>query len=136
MIARMVRRLATAIVAPVMAFCMLHLRSLQVTDAKRETPFGAYLTLRLVMTTLALAIIGGVSLATDYGPQTNRILLAAATMAAIEALSDMMYGAMQQRDHHGIVARSMLLKGGGSIATFALVLTTAGNAFWALMAAA
>ena len=60
--------LALAICAPIVMFTNLQLRAIQATDANELYEFGHYLSLRLVMSTLALVTITMVAVASSYGP--------------------------------------------------------------------
>src|SRR5579864_9762127 len=55
--------LALAITAPVFVFAGLNLRTVQVTDARRDFQFGDYLGLRLLSIAAALAVVFAIEIA-------------------------------------------------------------------------
>jgi len=109
--------LGLSITAPVMILLNLNLRSAQATDARREFTFADYLGLRLASTTIAFAIILGISVA-GYGPTISIIIGLVALAKTIEAISDIFYGLMQQHERMDLVATSMILKGVLSLGAF------------------
>ncbi len=137
--------LAFAIAAPVFMFTNLALRSVQVTDAAHAYRFGEYLVLRLAMTALGLATVAGLLLVTDYERSIVLVTALVGVAKASESLSDICYGLMQQRERMDLIARSLVLKGLGSLGavtsilalTGSLVLAVAGlAASWLLLFAA
>ncbi len=124
--------LAFAIAAPVFMFTNLALRSVQVTDASRDHAFGDYFVLRLVMTALGLAVIAGLLLVTDYDRDIVLVTALVGLAKASESLSDICYGLMQQRERMDLIARSMVLKGVGSLGAVAALLASTGSLVWAV----
>src|SRR5215831_17093054 len=61
--------LGLAVVYPVMMFTNLQLRAVLTSDIQRQTPFGYYIGLRLLTTSLALPIIFAISQMLGYGWQ-------------------------------------------------------------------
>src|SRR5580765_4138092 len=108
--------LGLAIATPVMMFTNLHLRAVQATDARRLASFGEYLRLRGAMTLCGLAVIGGIVWTGSYERQTAMVILAVALAKGIETLSDIHYGLFQLNDRLDQIGRSMLLRGGLSVA--------------------
>jgi O-antigen/teichoic acid export membrane protein len=92
-------------------FTNLDLGSVQATDAKREYSFGDYLSLRLIMSMLALAVIAGISLFSDYGRETAIVVMLIGLSKAIEAISDIFYGLFQQRERMDRMSISKMIKG-------------------------
>jgi O-antigen/teichoic acid export membrane protein len=112
--ARMVGEFALglAIAGPVMLFASLQLRGIQATDAAGRYRFGQYLALRLVTNVVALLCLCGA------GP----VALVIGLGKACEGISDVCYGAFQQRERMDLISKSMLLKGGLSLVGMALAL--------------
>lgn len=111
--------LALAITAPAMLASGLQLRVIQATDARGEHSFGVYLGLRLVMTALALAAIAAVAVAGQSRGMIALILLVGLAKA-IESISDVVFGLLQQHEDLRRIALSMLAKGVLSVASMAL----------------
>ncbi len=103
--------LGLAITAPVVMFASLELRGIQATDAKREYLFGDYLGLRLITTVLAVLVIMGIVLVSGYRLETALIVFMIGLAKAFEAVSDVFYGLLQQRERMDRIAKSMIIKG-------------------------
>lgn len=103
--------LALAVTCPVMAFFMMQLRMVQATDAQREYHFGDYFALRLATTGLAVAAIVAIAAASGYRIELVGVIVAAAISAAIDSVSDIVYGLLQQRERMDRVAKSLIIKG-------------------------
>jgi O-antigen/teichoic acid export membrane protein len=115
--------LGLAISTPIMMLANLQLRAIQATDARHEYQFGDYLALRLTLIGLALLAIAGIAAQSGYQQQTFLVILAVGCTRAIDAISDICYGLLQQHERMDRVALSMILRGG-----VALVALTAGVA--------
>jgi O-antigen/teichoic acid export membrane protein len=116
--------LGLAIAVPIMSFATLKTRLVQATDAKREYEFGDYFGLRLITTSLALLVIAGIALLTDYQMETRLVILAVGVAKAFESISDVFYGLLQQRERMDRIAKSMMIRG-----PLALVALGAGTYF-------
>lgn len=123
--------LALALTAPVMLLANLQLRIIQATDARREFAFADYLGLRLITVGLALLVIGGGALMlADYSRETALIVLALGLAKAVEAISDVLYGLLQQRERMRLIAISLMLKGAMSLLALGLGVVLTGRVFW------
>lgn len=112
--------LALAITAPAMLASGLQLRAIQATDARGEHPFGVYLGLRLVTTALALAAIAAIAVAGGQSRPMIALILLVGIAKAIESVSDVVFGLLQQHEDLRRIALSMLAKGVLSVASMAL----------------
>jgi len=101
--------LGLAVVSPVMMFANLQLRALLATDARGDFQFRDYVSLRLATTALALIVIAVVSLA--YRIELLLVILGIGIAKAVESLSDILFGLLQQRERMDLIGRSMMLKG-------------------------
>ncbi len=128
--------LALAITTPVMALLMLQLRAVQATDAKGEYRFGDYLALRLAMMALALAVIPSISLLSGHRRETALVIIVVAFSAGIDAVSDVVYGLLQQRERMDRIAQSMMLKGIVSLAAVAVAMLGTNRVIYAVLAMA
>ncbi len=128
--------LALAITTPVMAFFMLQLRSVQATDARREYQFGDYLGLRLLAVVMAMAAVAGICLTSGYSQTTMLIILAAGASAAIDSISDVIYGLLQQRERMDRIAQSMIVRGAVSLMALAAAILATGSVLYGILAIA
>ncbi|MCY7273611.1 MAG: lipopolysaccharide biosynthesis protein, partial [Phormidesmis sp. CAN_BIN44] len=96
--------LGLAVTAPMMLLCNLQLRAIQATDTQRQYQFSDYFSLRLVTTTLALVMIVGVVLLGGYRGDTAWIILTIGIAKAIESISDVFYGFLQQQERMDRIA--------------------------------
>lgn len=102
--------LALAVAAPVMLFCNLSLRQVQVTDARETSPFADYLAIRVATSVLSLVLIAGIGLF-YYGGETAAVIVAVGVAKAFESLSDIYYGLEQRHERLDLVSRSLILRG-------------------------
>lgn len=100
--------LGLSLTSPLFLMLGLQLRSVQATDAQRSYPFSQYVSLRLVCMLTALVLTAGLGL---LYPQARAILWWLGLAKALEGLSDVCYGMMQQRERLDIVARSTIFRG-------------------------
>ena len=128
--------LALAVTTPVMAFFMLQLRSVQATDAQGDYRFGDYLGLRLITAVMAMVTVAAICLASGYDQATTLIILAAAASAAVDSISDVVYGLLQQRERMDRIALSMIVRGAVALAALAAATLTTRNVFYGILAIA
>ena len=128
--------LGLAVTAPVITLANLHLRVLEATDARNEYPFAVYLSLRLVSTALALAAITMIALASGYHGATLAVILGVGLAKSFEAISDVVFGLLQEAENLRRVATSMLAKGLLSVFAVGGVLRLTGDLFMATLAMA
>lgn len=109
--------LALAVSAPIYMALNLQLRGVQAIDAAQTYRFGDYLTLRLIMTVVALIIL--TLIVQNYDPEVRLVIGLIGIAKAFESISDVLYGRMQARERMDIIARSTLIK--GPLSLFALL---------------
>jgi O-antigen/teichoic acid export membrane protein len=107
--------LGLAITAPIMLFAGLQLRAVQATDARRLVPFADYAGTRTLSTCAAVLLICAIGVA-GYRGATAAAIAALALSKGIESLSDIVYGLWQLQERMDLVARSLMLRGGLSLA--------------------
>lgn len=113
--------LAFAITAPVMMLANLQLRALQATDATRQFVFGHYFALRLVTASAALVACMSIGYF-SMGSRHRAVLGTIALAKAAESMSDVVYGALQQREQMKTIAISLIVKGICSVAVLGAML--------------
>lgn len=124
--------LGYAVTAPVFLLAGVHLRASQATDAARRFRFADYLAVRVAgmgAGLLATVVIVGLS---AYDATTRLVVLAVAASKAVEGMSDVYYGAMQQNERMQPIAVSLMLRGTLATAVFGTVLWAGGGLLHAL----
>lgn len=113
--------LSFALTAPAFLLTNLKLRSIQVTDGDKRYQFGDYLNLRFSLTSLALLYALLISCLAGYRLETVIIIIGVGIAKFFEAISDIFYGLMQQKQRMDFIASSMISKGVLSLLTLGLV---------------
>lgn len=119
--------LSLAVTAPVLMFCNLQLRSVQATDTAREYAFGDYLGLRLITAGIALLAIGGLVAVSGYPRTTAAVILLVGLAKALESISEVFYGLLQQHERMDRLAIAQILKGVLSLALVGGIVWRTGN---------
>jgi O-antigen/teichoic acid export membrane protein len=113
--------LGLAITAPVFMLTNLQLRGVQATDTRHQFEFADYFTLRLISTLLgvfAILLIAGFA---KFDIVTKTVIVLVACAKAIESISDLIAGHLQQSERLDQVARALMIRGIVSLAIFAVV---------------
>jgi O-antigen/teichoic acid export membrane protein len=127
---------AQAIVLPVVSFSTLQLRGIYATDATNQYRFGHYLGLRVLTTSLALAAVAALAFQSSSQRDIQLLTLAIGLGAAMDAISDIIYGALQQRERMQWIAASMMIRSLlGLAAVFAGLLLT-NSLIWSILISA
>ncbi len=103
--------LGLAMTAPAIMFTNLQLRSIQATDTQQEYLFRDYLGLRLIATGLAILTIVGITWRSGYGGETALVVIAIGCAKAVESISDILSGLIQQHERMDRIAISSMIKG-------------------------
>lgn len=103
--------LGLAITAPVVMLTNLQLRVVQSTDASEQYRFGHYLALRLLATALALGVIIAIAFGGGYRSETAWVVVLMGLAKAIEAVSDICHGVLQQKEQLDRLSQSLMIKG-------------------------
>jgi O-antigen/teichoic acid export membrane protein len=113
--------LAFAITTPIFMMTDLDLRSVLVTDFQSKYNFGHYLGLRLLTIVPALIAVSFLSLC-QKTTQTGIVILLVGIVKTFEAISDLLYGKMQQKERLDKLGLSLILKSVLSIVIAGLLL--------------
>jgi O-antigen/teichoic acid export membrane protein len=125
--------LALAITAPVVTFASLNLRVIQATDARREYDFGDYLWLRLIALPVAILVIVAIAYSTNQEPSSRAIILTIAFAKALEAVSDVVFGFLQQHERMDRTGLSLAIKGAAQLGVIWVVLSLTGSLLWGVV---
>lgn len=121
--------LALAVATPIVAFSMLQLRSLQITDTHNRTKFGEYFGLRLLA--MFAALVGIVIIAAaGYSGETKYAIISVGVAKIVEAISDIAFGLLQRHERMRRVAVSQIAKGLLAMIFLALCMLLGGNVVW------
>jgi O-antigen/teichoic acid export membrane protein len=124
--------LGAAISAPVVLFTSLGLRRLIATDAASRFRFSDYFGLRLLTGLVALAAIAVVAVGGGYPARTVGVILLVGAAKTVEAMSDVVYGLLQQRERMRLIAQSLALRGVASLAGLTVGLRATDSVLWAV----
>jgi O-antigen/teichoic acid export membrane protein len=127
--------LGMAIGAPVALLGNLQLRSVLATDARGEHAWGAYLGLRIATTLLALVVTAAIA-GLGYQGDAVWVIALVGLAKAIESVSDLYYGLMQQHERMDVMARSLIARGLLGLGALATGLALTGEVRWAVAAMA
>jgi O-antigen/teichoic acid export membrane protein len=122
--------LGLAITAPVFLLANLRLRTVLATDAAQRFSFRDYLIVRCVSSVAAIAIVAAIVTVAEYKPQTKVVVLVIAVAKTIESLSELIYGALQQKERMDRVAISMSLRGISSFILLVVAVKATGSVVW------
>jgi len=125
--------LGFAITAPVFMFTNLQLRVIQATDAKQQYQFGDYLGLRLIATGIGLLVTAAITFKSGYRPETALVVLLVGLAKALESISDVFYGLIQQHERMDRIARSLMIKGPLSLLLLGIGVYVSGNVVWGVL---
>ena len=126
--------MAMAISLPVLMFSSLSLRSLQVTDYKKSFRFVEYAALRIVTVALATVVIMGFGLVSGYRASALASITLIGAAKAIEYLSDILYGLLQQQEDMAGIAISMILRAALSVAALSFGVYATHSLLWGAIA--
>ncbi len=123
--------LALAIAAPVFMFSNLNLRAVQATDAKGEYAFREYFELRLATTFVALSAVALLGFLQGLTFQTALVIIAVGLAKAIDSISDVYFGLLQQHERMDRIAKSAAIRGLLGLGLFWSGIYWTENIFWA-----
>ncbi|ACG75621.1 polysaccharide biosynthesis protein [Anaeromyxobacter sp. K] len=103
--------LGLALTAPIFLLAGLQLRGVQATDSRRDFRFGTYFGTRVVAMVFATASAVGLGLTAAKDREAWLTVLFVALAKAVEGLSDVHYGYLQQQERLDVVARSLIARG-------------------------
>jgi O-antigen/teichoic acid export membrane protein len=114
--------LALAIAAPLGILTNFQLRTVYVNDVEGRYKVSEMIGLRAALCAAGLASVAAVCSAAGYKPATVVLVLLVCAVVVTDSLSDTYYGICQRHERMDRIARSLILRGIASVATFALLL--------------
>jgi O-antigen/teichoic acid export membrane protein len=124
--------LGLAIVYPVMMLTNLQLRAVMTSGVRQQAHFGHYLSLRLLTTSLALAIILAITQALGYRWEMTVVTMMVGIAYAIETISDVYYARLQLHDRMAEISKSLIARALLSVLGLAVTTYVSGNLLWGL----
>lgn len=119
--------LALAFAAPALMLTGLQLRAILATDAASRFAFGDYFRLRLLGSSLSLALVLGLTWGLGYSFELFAIIGAVCLARAVESLSDVSHGLFQRQERLDLLGRSLLFRAPLSVAALAFALMLFGS---------
>lgn len=124
--------LGLAVVYPVMMFTNLQLRAVLTSDIRERTPFGYYLGLRLLTTSLAFAIVFAITQVLGYGRELTAVVLMVGAAYGVETISDVYYARLQLHDRMAEIAKSLIARALLSVAALAVMTYVTKSLLWGI----
>jgi len=118
---------ALALAAPIVLFAMLNLRAAQATDRRREFAFGDYVRLRIACLAAAALVLAAIVVCGRFDRTTAWTVALVGIAKAFDAMSDVVYGLLQQRESMRRIAVSRVLQGTLQLAGVAAALVATGS---------
>ncbi len=126
--------LGLALVYPLMMLTNMQLRSVMNSAGARATQFGDYVSLRLLMTSLALAVAFAITRILHYGTELTEIILMVGVAYGIETISDVFYARMQLHDRMAEISKSMMIRAVLSVLGMGIAVYLSGSLLWGVLA--
>lgn len=126
--------LGLAVVYPVMMFTNLQLRAVMSSGSRQNIHFGNFLSLRLLATSLALAIVLAITQILGYGRRLTTVILMVGLAYGIETLSDVYYARLQLHDRMAEISKSMMARAVLSVLCLAVAAFLTRNLLWGVAA--
>ena len=124
--------LGLAVVYPMMMFTNLQLRAVFNSDARQQTSFGHYAGLRLLTTSLALAMVFVLTQILSYGRELTEAVLMVGVAYSVETISDVYHARLQLHDRMAEIARSLIARALLSIVGAAVATYVTRNLLWGI----
>jgi O-antigen/teichoic acid export membrane protein len=124
--------LALAITAPVFVFAGLNLRTVQVTDARRDFQFGDYLGLRLLSIAAALMVVFAIEIVSGHDVHLLFVVVMTAAAKALDLIGDTVFGLQQQHERMDRIAVSQMIRGVLQLSAVAAAAYATRNVLWAV----
>ena len=124
--------LGLAMVYPVINLANLQLRAIMSSSTRPQAHFGHYLSLRLLTTSLALAIVLALTQILGYRWELTAVVLVVGVAYAIESISDVYYARLQLHDRLAEISKSLIVRALLSVLGLAVAIYISGNLLWGI----
>ena len=126
--------LGLALIYPLMMLTNMQLRSVMNSAGAQRAEFGNFLSLRLLMTTVALAIAFVITQILHYGRELTEVVLMVGCAYGIETISDVFYARLQLHDRLAEVAKSMMIRALLSVLGMGVAVYLSRSLVWGILA--
>jgi O-antigen/teichoic acid export membrane protein len=124
--------LGLALVYPVMMLSNMQLRSVMNSSANDRAQFGHYLSLRLLTTFLAFAVIFGITQVLRYDRELTEVVLLVGVAYGIETISDVYYARLQLHDRMAEISKSLMARAALSVLALAAATYVIRSVVWGI----
>jgi len=124
--------LGLALVYPVMMLANMQLRSVMNSSTNNQVQFGHYLSVRLLTTFAAFAIIFGVTQVLRYDRELTAVVLLVGVAYGIETISDVYYARLQLHDRMAEISKSLMARAALSVLALAAATYVTRSVIWGI----
>jgi O-antigen/teichoic acid export membrane protein len=124
--------LGMALVYPAMMLANMQLRSVMNSSVNDRALFGHYLSLRLLTTFTAFAVIFGITQVLRYDRELTEIVLLVGVAYGIETISDVYYARLQLHDRMAEISKSLMTRAVLSVAALAVFTYVTRSVVWGI----
>lgn len=118
---------ALALIAPVTVLVRLNLRSVLITDSRRQFRLEDYLGARLIASVVPFAVLPIISWVSSQRDGMLSLMLAIALMKGLEGVSDLLHGQLQWQRAYPRILAGLAMRSVGMVAAFVIgMLSSAG----------
>lgn len=128
--------LGLAVTAPIFMFSNLQLRALQATETTGALAFADFAGVRLATTAIATLTSALIAWFGGYGPELTWTIFGLGIVRAVDSLSDVIHGDLQQKERMDRLAASMMLRGPISVGALAAAFSWTGSLPFSVLAMA
>ena len=124
--------LGLALVYPVMMLANMQLRSVMNSSVNDRAQFGHYLSLRLLTTFVAFAVVFGVTQVLRYDRELTAVVLLVGLAYGIETISDVYYARLQLHDRMAEISKSLMARAALSVLALAAATYVTRSVVWGI----
>src|SRR5439155_19428897 len=124
--------LGLALVYPVMLFTNLQLRAVLISNSHQHAVFGHYLGLRLLTTSLALAIVFAITQILSYDRNLTTVVLMVGVAYGVETISDVYYARLQLHDRMAEISKSLIARSLLSVLSLVFATYVSRSVLWGI----
>jgi O-antigen/teichoic acid export membrane protein len=124
--------LGLALVYPVMMLSNMQLRSVMNSSANDRAQFGHYLSLRLLTTFAAFAVILGITRILRYDRELTAVVLMVGIAYGIETITDVYYARLQLHDRMAEISKSLMARAALSVLALAAATYATRSVVWGI----